>query len=307
MKEGFGSSRYRQQDYDKLRSLALQKKISANRSLLKMNQLQAAKKEHKENTLLKQHKTVLKQSMNKLDSAGKRANFDQNQFFDEAASEASHISMFMLSMEELKLEQDTEREEFRKATVAPIWNLREDLGGWLSDYESRLKETVDLALREDHRQIGEVVKDVRLQQCKVLEQLKQEQKALENDLETDFFKAVTHSSSKMVIEGVPEEAELLECPDENLKDLVLTEFLLLDRKFKDSLKELDVKYEHIIRPPLGGWRRDDHFLFLAVLEQYPFSLSNRRALYMDLLHRWFPRKTRAELVSEQAKCFSYGS
>ncbi|KAJ8024659.1 hypothetical protein HOLleu_34620 [Holothuria leucospilota] len=299
MKEGFGSSRYQKQDYEKLRMMALEKKISANRSLLKMNKLQATSQSHKENTLLKQHRTVWKQNMIKLENARKTAASDQSGYFDDATSEMSHISMFMLDMEELKLQLDSEREEFKNATVDPVWNLREDLQAWINDHETKLKANVTLALRTEHEEVSKVVKDVKEQQEKILKHLEQDQLALEEDLDTDFLRLVGEGGGKRVIEGIPEEAEDLECPDDDLRDLILTEFLLLDNKFKDKLKELDQKYEHVLRPPLGGWKREDHFHFQVILEQYPFTLNNRRALYMDRLKRQFPRKTRAELVEHE--------
>ena len=44
MKAGLGSTRYTKQDYDQLKASALERKISGNRSLLKMNKLKSFSK-----------------------------------------------------------------------------------------------------------------------------------------------------------------------------------------------------------------------------------------------------------------------
>lgn len=48
---------------------------------------------------------------------------------------------------------------------------------------------------------------------------------------------------------------------------------------------------------------EDHWIYQAVLDQYPGDLSGRRTLYLDMLQRYFPHKSRHDLVS--AKSFPH--
>ena len=46
----------------------------------------------------------------------------------------------------------------------------------------------------------------------------------------------------------------------------------------------------------GNWDPDDHFIFVAIHDQYPRELPNRRTLLFDRLKRHLPSKYRIELV-----------
>lgn len=84
-----------------------------------------------------------------------------------------------------------------------------------------------------------------------MEQLKLEQRRIEEEL--DNFSAdqliITPSLTevKVIKTGIPDEALELECPDEKLRESVLEEFNLLDRKYEAHLDFLSVKYADEIR------------------------------------------------------------
>lgn len=90
-----------------------------------------------------------------------------------------------------------------------------------------------------------------MQQKSVMEQLKLEQRRIEEEL--DNFSAdqliITPSLTevKVIKTGIPDEALELECPDEKLRESVLEEFNLLDRKYEAHLDFLSVKYADEIR------------------------------------------------------------
>lgn len=90
-----------------------------------------------------------------------------------------------------------------------------------------------------------------MQQKSVMEQLKLEQRRIEEEL--DNFSAdqliITPSLTevKVIKTGIPDEALELECPDEKLRESVLEEFNLLDRKYEAHLDFLSVKYANEIR------------------------------------------------------------
>lgn len=46
-----------------------------------------------------------------------------------------------------------------------------------------------------------------------------------------------------------------------------------------------------------GWSEDDLWVFQTVITQYPSDLQRRRTLYLDMLQRYLPDKSRHELVS----------
>ena len=50
------------------------------------------------------------------------------------------------------------------------------------------------------------------------------------------------------------------------------------------------------RSDTGGWDAQDHFVFQAIVDQYPRDLTNRRTLYIDRLRRHLQHKTRADVV-----------
>ena len=51
---------------------------------------------------------------------------------------------------------------------------------------------------------------------------------------------------KQVVEGIPWEAEELECPDLELREKVLQEFLMLDEKYLERLRDLDHRHADML-------------------------------------------------------------
>lgn len=45
------------------------------------------------------------------------------------------------------------------------------------------------------------------------------------------------------------------------------------------------------------WKAEDQWIFQTVVNQYPSDLQRRRTLYLDMLQRCLPHKSRHELVS----------
>lgn len=298
MKAGIGSTRYTKVDYDQMKSQALERKISGNRSLLKMQKLKEFSKASKENTLLKQHRSVWQKEIVKLEGLRHRQEGEQNRVILGGTSEGSSITMFMLEAEDYKMQLEEELEKFRKATAEPVWSLRDDLRIWLSRNKAKVQRG-DEELEAQHAEVCQVIESVQKQQEGVMNQLKHEQWALESELESGFLQAVTRGSEKQVMEGIPHEAELLECPDLDLRDSVLQEFLTLDEKYRERLQDLDVRHSDMLQNSYGGWTRDDHITFESIVEMYQRDMNNRRMLYIDRLRKQFPKKPRSELVAHE--------
>ncbi|XP_071504221.1 coiled-coil domain-containing protein 148-like [Diadema antillarum] len=298
MKAGLGSTRYQKVDYDQMKAQTLERRIAGNRSLLKMNKLREFSKVSKETTLLKQHRTVWQRELGRLDSQRHRLEREQENAILEGSSEGSSITMFMLEAEDYKMQLEEELEKFRKATAEPIWTLRDDLKVWLARNKSRLDRGEE-ALEEDHAEVCKVVESVKEQQEEVMKRLSHEQWSLESELESGFLQHVLQGTEKHVVEGIPVEAEMLECPDLELRESVLQEFLLLDEKYLEKLRELDRRHAGTIGLSFGGWTRDDHLIFTSIVEMYPRDMQNRRMLYIDRLKKQFPKKSRVELVAHE--------
>ena len=249
MTEGLGSSRYVTPDYEKLKALTLEKRITGNRSLIKVNRLAAVSKASKENSLMKQHKIVWQKEVGRLDAARKRAETEQATFFHIGTSEKSSISMFMLDAEDQQLEFDAQRKEFKASTVDPIWTLREDLQAWLAEHSTRLRRGSPTlqTLTEEHARISETIESVREQQEAIMDRLRHEQLGLEQDLNSNYLRSLFAGAEKWVVEGVPGEAQVLVCPDMELRDSVLLEFELLDQKYLRRLRELDKLHPDVLR------------------------------------------------------------
>ncbi|XP_030845997.1 coiled-coil domain-containing protein 148 isoform X2 [Strongylocentrotus purpuratus] len=299
MKAGLGSTRYTKQDYDQLKAAALERKISGNRSLLKMNKLKSFSKASKENTLLKQHSTVWQRELGRLDGIRHRLEREQERLILQGTSEGSSITMFMLEAEDYNMQLQEELEKFRKATAEPVWSLKDDLKIWLSRNRVKLQRGGDDELDDEHAEVCDVIESVKSQQEAVMKQLEHEQWALESELDSGFLQGLSLGTEKCVMEGIPMEAEVLECPDLEIRDAVLQEFLTLDEKYKERLSDLDKRHSSTLVDSFGGWSRDDHLFFESIVEMYPRDMQNRRTLYIDRLRKQFPRRTRAQLVEHE--------
>ena len=101
---------------------------------------------------------------------------------------------------------------------------------------------------KEHADVLKIVESVKMQQRIVIDKLQMEQEQLEQELESLSLHEITGLGvvSDVCIEtGIPDEAFYLDCPDEQLKDTVLEEFLLLDKKYEAQLEYLNLKYQNV--------------------------------------------------------------
>lgn len=106
-------------------------------------------------------------------------------------------------------------------------------------------------MNKEHSDVLEVVSSVKKQQKLVFDKLTHEQHQLEDELEGFSLHQMIVIPSLVEINtiktGIPVEALELDCPDEALKESVLEEFNLLDKKYEAHLEYLSVKYDAAIR------------------------------------------------------------
>ena len=102
---------------------------------------------------------------------------------------------------------------------------------------------------KEHDDVLNVINSVKVQQQSVLEKLVCEKEQLEAELDILSIHRILAESSGTEIKvekGIPEEALKLDCPEEKLKESVLNEFHLLDKKYEAHLEFLDLKYKNVL-------------------------------------------------------------
>lgn len=297
--EGQGSNRFRPADYDKLQAIAQLRKATGNVTFQKVEKLTKASKEKKEQHLLQQHKACWSKEKVRLHSLQRKLQSDIDALRSGSPLGFYSVKEFSQDLEiyDEILREDTQ--EFKKNTIQPLWDLREDLQFWIG--ENRDKILMGIAEKE-HAEVLKVVESVKMQQQLVMEKLLMEQEQLEQELDVMVVHEITRPgmmSCDVLKTGIPEEAYELECPDEQLKTSVLEEFILLDKKYEAQLEYLELKYQHVKQSGTGGWSKQDHLHFVHLMEQYPPELPNRRMFYIDRMLREMPDKTRSKLVEHE--------
>jgi hypothetical protein len=197
-------------------------------------------------------------------------------------------------------------------TVMQVNDLREDL-----QYYLRTNSSATLKMdKTKNENIFNMISQVKQQQEDILDKLEGDYTKLQNDLDEPIKEL--NKNELLVAEGIPPQAYDLECPDEELKISVLQEFLIIDFKYNEKLKQLNENYRHLFEitytNKYGGWPRMDHEIFQHIYEQYHshninlvncnFSL---RDLMFDRMKRTFLfvdrerhlGKTRADFVKHE--------
>ena len=103
---------------------------------------------------------------------------------------------------------------------------------------------------KEHSDVMNVIESVKVQQQSVLQRLSFEKEQLEAEMEIlDIHQILAESTGTeiKVVKGIPEEAAQLDCPDEHLKESILQEFNLLDKKYEAHLEFLDLKYNNVLQ------------------------------------------------------------
>ncbi|XP_056007990.1 coiled-coil domain-containing protein 148-like isoform X2 [Ostrea edulis] len=302
---GIRSNKYQPVDYDKLKLMAAEKKFAAQKSLLKVKKIEQMSKQSKENLLLKQHKLIWQKEFMRLNYLRKRIQAEVESHRRQNATEGSGCCRMYEHFDLYESSLDEEFAKFKLNTCEPIWNLREDLQFWIQDNHEGIR-LGDPDVVDKHAEIRQTINQVKGQQNSILQQLYNEQKCLEGELQSGFLWDITHGTSETphidFAEGIPAEAFDLECSDDELKITVLQEFIIIDEKFRERLYFLEDEHSKILRGLHGGWSEEDHFCFLVNYDQYPRDLNNRRKLILDRLRRHLPHKARHELVAHEEWC-----
>ncbi|KFO10466.1 Coiled-coil domain-containing protein 148, partial [Balearica regulorum gibbericeps] len=302
MRNGLCSQKYKPVDYKHLYELAAVENVTSAKIKLKIKKTEQVSKINKEQMLLKQHRQGGGGEHKRLNKNRQKAEAEVKTFLDEA----SHNHNFFSDMMDLEHKLSKERDTYQTNTVVPIWQLKENLEFRLSEMHCYLSEESCLKSKINPIEMLQQIKFVKNQQKAILEFLILESLALERELEDyktkvsfSFFfssQALEHSSeekNRLFLE-VPSALLSLECPYPDLKTLVINEYRKLASGYWSKLQEIDQHLKVLYRNI--KWKEEDQWVFQTVINQYPSDLQRRRTLYLDVLQRYLPHKSRHDLV-----------
>ncbi|NP_001349322.1 coiled-coil domain-containing protein 148 isoform 1 [Mus musculus] len=186
------------------------------------------------------------------------------------------------------------------AVIDPIQQLRTGLKRWYPTSQS-----APCHEGSDATEVLEEVDFVKKQSKAAFERLHQEQWHLEEDLLDLSVKLLDHSSEEKpnLLSEQPMELVTLDCPYPDLKSSILNEFCNFTERYQEKLEDFDLQLEDIRSN--FQLSAEEHWTYQAVLDQYPGNLLGRRALYLDMLQRYFPHKSRHHLVEHEKYCDQY--
>uniref|UniRef100_A0A8D0HPA7 Coiled-coil domain containing 148 n=1 Tax=Sphenodon punctatus TaxID=8508 RepID=A0A8D0HPA7_SPHPU len=130
-----------------------------------------------------------------------------------------------------------------------------------------------------------------------------ERMALEKELEECKALLCSFEERSGLFHEVPAQLLALECPYPDLKASVLKEFHTLADGYWSKLQEIDKQLTVISRNFL--LKEEDVWVFQIIVNQYPSDMLGRRALYLDMLQRLLPHKSRHSLVTHEKSWDQY--
>ncbi|XP_053899285.1 coiled-coil domain-containing protein 148 [Malaclemys terrapin pileata] len=295
MKNGLFSQKYKPVDYKHLHALTEEKKKASANIQLKVKRVEQVSKTNKEQMLLKQHHQIWWQEHKRLSENRHKVEAEIQTFLDEGSLECE----FLLDMWDLAHKLTKERDTYQTNTVDPIWQLREDLKYRLSEMQCYSSQKSCMEYEFIPIKVLEQVDFVKEQQKTILELLNEEKLALEQELEDCKTKVLIYSFEEKtgLFHEVPIQLLALECPYPDLKSSILNEFHKFADEYWSKLQEIDQQLKVISRN--FGWSEEDHWVYQTVINQYPSDLQSRRTLYLDMLQRHLPHKSRHDLVAHE--------
>ncbi|XP_024142811.1 coiled-coil domain-containing protein 148 isoform X1 [Oryzias melastigma] len=294
MKNGLSSSRYRPAEHKRLQALIDAERLECDLMGQKVQRTCCAAKATKESSLLRQHRQVWSRECPRLQKAKQQAE-DALQDFLEKIEPNSSTNTGLFSLQEYGLSLVREREAFRRATMEPAQQLRDELH--LSLYEGqRLPLGEHLGHLDGVKQQIKAVKD---HQGVIITNLHEEQRNTEEEIRSlDLEKYFPSSSDNLVnIDEVPIEVLDADCPYPELKESLIQAFQSMSESYRSRLQSLQEQLQNTDR--FCGWGSDDHHGFQFVESMYTQDIPRHRTLCMDMLQRLFPEKTRQELVEHE--------
>ncbi|XP_069878890.1 coiled-coil domain-containing protein 148 [Dipodomys merriami] len=290
-------TKYKPVDYQQLRALTEAKKLASASVELKIRKAMDMSKKSKERRLLKQHKQVWWQEHQRLREARCKLESEIKSFFNE-----DNIGNECLGdLTNFEQKQSEQWCTYLERVINPVQQLRTDL----RYRQHHILKYAQLQMELNSVLVLEEVDFVKKQLKTVFRRLNLEQQKIENDL-LDYNMKILDYSSEMkakFLRALPLELETLECPYPDLKSSVLKEFHNFTKKYQKKLDDFDLQLEDIHRN--FQLSKEDHWVYQIVLGQYSGEVFGRRTLYLDMLQRYFPHKSRHDLVEHEKYCVQY--
>uniref|UniRef100_A0A8C9MNA3 Coiled-coil domain containing 148 n=1 Tax=Serinus canaria TaxID=9135 RepID=A0A8C9MNA3_SERCA len=274
-------------DYKHLYELAAEAKMASAQIQLKIKKAEQVSKISKEQMLLKQHRQVWWQEYKRLSESRAQCCVT---FF------VCLRKLYVHTEQKLSKEWDT----YQTNTLVPVWQLKEDLKLKLSQVQRYLsKESCQkpkINSAEVLQQVGILTLFLQFTITIFLGVNMMQSSALSS---ISSLQALVHSSEEKngLFLGVPPELVSLECPYPDLQALVMEQYQELARGYGARLQEVDQQLEALCR--YCHTCEEDQWVFQTVINQYPSDLQRRRTLYLDMLQRYLPHKSRQELVAHE--------
>ncbi|XP_029423880.1 coiled-coil domain-containing protein 148 isoform X2 [Nannospalax galili] len=250
----------------------------------------------KEHMLIKQHKQVWWQVQDRLKENRCKLESEMKYFLNEE----NIGNECLCELRNFEQELSEQWSSYLKNVIDPIHQLRADLKHrqhHTSQHAPHHTESNSAVLKE----VDSVKKELKA----VFESLNLEQQRIENHLSDWSVKLLEYSSDEKanLLSELPIELETLECPYPDLKSSILIEFCNFMEKYQKKLEDFDLQLEDIHRNLQLS--EEDHWIYQTVLDQYSGNLLGRRTLYLDMLQRYFPHKSRHDLVEHEKYCDRY--
>ncbi|KAM8934547.1 coiled-coil domain-containing protein 148 [Pelodytes ibericus] len=295
MKNGVGNSKYKPVDYQQLRSETEAKKLASAGIQLKIKKAQHVSRIRKDRMLEKQHSQVWWKEYERLTESRTKIEQQLSELLDEG-SVTYDIFSDLYDIAERQL--CVEREEYKESSVLPIWQLRDDLKHRIREIHYHSSHQMEMGNDFHPENIIQQIEFVKKQQCALTEILAGEQRRLHQDLnDCEAQELIGAEEIPLSDRRVPAGLLELQCPYPDLKASVLSEYEGLANGFLSRLQELNRQLKDIDRE--CRWSDENHWIFRSIISQYPHDLPNQRALYLDMLSRHLPGKSRQELVRHE--------
>ncbi|XP_074072033.1 coiled-coil domain-containing protein 148 [Macrotis lagotis] len=290
LKNGLSCSKYKPIDYQQLYAITETKKLASASIQLKIKQTEQTSKISKEQRLIKQHKKVWWQEHQRLHEIRCKTESEIRNFLEENTENA-----FLFNFEDFELVLSEEWNKYLQNVLEPVYQLKEDL----KCKSELLVDTSNPSSTENAHKMIEEVELVKKQLKTIFRRLTYEQILLEQELADSGIQALTHPSEEKIdqFHELPLELQALRCPYPDLKSAVLKEFLKFTKEYWKKLENIEQHLKAIQRN--FELNEEDQWIYQTIVEQYPKDIHGRRALYLDMLQKYLPHKSRHDLVTHE--------
>jgi hypothetical protein len=276
--------KYSSVNYDQLLASIENEKVKGHHRLARVKQLTSQVKESKNSSLLNRHRSSWIKMHNYLKKQFSECQLEiekwrSNCFLNESSLQ---LKDFLLDIVEKLNDVQLKVTELKKSHTHRLHRLQKEL-----------KKSEGLSRRE----LINEVKRIQVEEdnaCLILTDdaftIMTELRIIENEFVT---KQQKESSG---LEGVAEEVWSLDCPSDDLRQLIANEFIKLEDHFKVQLDALCSQLNvHCSQATDSQWAsEDDHNRFKVIFQQYS---SRERSLLIDRLRREFPLKSRQDIIN----------